>query len=123
MYNLNIINENNKLNKIEDVECASNFYKRLIGLMFKEKFSGLIFKQENPHKIYSSIHSYFMKVPIDIIYINTDRNIQEIVTLKPWHLHIPQKNNTKYIIELPENSIKKYSITINSKIVIENGKK
>ncbi len=124
MYNLLFINNKNKQkHKIENVDCADTYIKRLLGLMMKEKFNGLIFKQEKQNRYNASIHTSFMKAPIDIIYINNKMTIQEMKTLKAWKLYIPKYGNIKYIIELPEKSIEKYHLEIEDKVVIENEQK
>ncbi|MBQ6218380.1 MAG: DUF192 domain-containing protein [Methanosphaera sp.] len=123
MYKIIIKDRDNKEYAIiENLDYASTFKKRLIGLMFKKEFNGLIFKQKKRHKILSSIHTSFMKTTIDILYINSNMEIQEITTLKPWKIYIPLKSNIKYIIELPENTIKRLNIKQMQKVVIKNEK-
>lgn len=124
MYNIKILNKKNEQKStIDHLSCANTFIKRLLGLMGKNNYNGLIFKQKYPNTLVGSIHTCFMNAPLDIIYINKDMVIQEIITLKSWKLYIPKKGNIKYIIELPEKSIKKYNINIYDKIVIYHEKK
>ena len=124
MYNLIFIDKNNKQKyKIENISLANTFKKRLIGLMWKKKFNGLIFKQKYPNRYYASIHTCFMKVPIDLVFVNEKNEIQELNTLVPWKLYIPKNGYIKYIIELPENSMKKYELETGVKVVIEHEKK
>lgn len=102
-----------------EVECADTFKKRLFGLMGKKEFSGLLFKQKYSNKFLSSIHTSFMRVPIDLIYINKNMRITQTTTIKPWKIFIPKDDNTKYILELPENSIKNNDIKVNNTIKIK----
>lgn len=119
MYKIKIYNnKNEQKTNIRNISCADTFTKRLLGLMGKNKFNGLIIKQKHQSKYYNSIHTSFMKVPIDILYINNQMKIHELTTLNPWQLYIPKKGNIKYIIELPEKSINKHNIKINDKVVI-----
>jgi uncharacterized membrane protein (UPF0127 family) len=120
MYNLKFFNEKTRQNYvIYDITFANTFRKRLIGLMWKRNFNGLIFKQKLSNKFNASIHTCFMKVPIDIIYVNEKNEIQELKKLVPWKLYIPKNGYIKYIIELPENSIKKYELEKGIKVVVE----
>ena len=64
-----------------------------------------------------------MKVTIDLIFVNEKNEVQELKTLVPWKLYIPKNGYIKYIIELPENSIKKYGLEKGVKVVIEYEKK
>jgi uncharacterized membrane protein (UPF0127 family) len=102
-----------------EVECADTFKKRLFGLMGKKKFSGLLFKQKYSNRFFSSIHTSFMLVPIDLIYIDKNMRISQTTTLNPWNIFIPKDDNTKYILELPENSIKNNDIKVNNTIKIK----
>lgn len=40
----------------------------------------------------------------------------QTTTLNPWNIFIPKENNTKYILELRENSINMKNIKINTKV-------
>lgn len=124
MYKIKFINKKNKQNyTMTNIPCAKTFTQRLMGLMGKKNFNGLIFKQKNNNKLNSIIHTSFMKENIDIIYINREMKIQELTTLNPWKLYIPKKEYIKYIIELPEKSISNYKLEINMEVVIINEKR
>lgn len=114
MYKLIIDNE-----KVMEIDYAKSFKKRFFGLMGKKEFNGLLFKQRYSNKYLSSIHTCFMKVPIDLIYLDKKLNICELTTIYPWNLFIPEKNNTGYIIELPIMTIKRSNITLNSKVELK----
>ena len=117
MHEITIYSKQNK--KYIKLECASSFLKKLLGLMGKKRFDGLIFKQRYGNRFLSSIHTCFMRMPIDLIYINREMYVQETITLNPWKIYLPKKGNIKYIIELPKGSINKYDISLHTKISIE----
>lgn len=120
MYTITFINKNTKQKyKIKNISYANTFKKRLLGLMGKTNFDGLMFKQKYENRFYSSIHTCFMKVPIDIIYVNEKNEIQELKKLAPWKIYIPKNGYIKYIIELPENSINQYKLEKGVRVVIE----
>lgn len=120
MYTITFINKNTKQKyKIKNISYANTFKKRLLGLMGKTNFDGLMFKQKYENRFYSSIHTCFMKVPIDIIYVNEKNEIQELKKLEPWKIYIPKNGYIKYIIELPENSINQYKLEKGVRVVIE----
>ncbi len=124
MYTINFINKKTEEKyEIINIHCADNFMKKLLGLMGQKNFNGLIFKQKSKSRYFSSVHTSFMITGIDILYINDKNEIQELITLKPWKLYIPRKGYIKYIIELPENSIKKYHLETGVKVGIINEKK
>lgn len=121
MKSIKILGKNNKQkNMIKSVEYADTFTKRLIGLMGQKAFKGMLFKQKRTERIFSSIHTSFMKVPIDIIYINKNMEVIEKTMLKPWKIHIPENNNIKYILELPVGHSKLYDIKLKDKMVIKD---
>lgn len=119
IYKIIIINKNNK--QCLTVKHASNFIKRLKGLINKTEIKqGLIFIQKNKTSRYlASIHTHFMKETIDIIFLDNNKKIQDITTLKPWKIYTPKKGNIKYILELPQNTIKNNNITNNTIIEIK----
>jgi uncharacterized protein len=68
---------------VSDVLLATSFWDRLIGLMFRNRppqnSQGLMIDPCN------SIHTCFMKYPLDVIFLDaSNRIIKVIYDLKPW---------------------------------------
>ena len=63
------------------IKIADNYFKRLIGLMFKKDIDyGLLIIL----KYGSSIHTCFMRFTIDIYFLDENKIVFDKVTLKPW---------------------------------------
>lgn len=68
---------------IPEVKMAISYFTRLKGLMgvrdvkpgFGLWFSGC-----------TSIHCFFMRVPIDVIYLDSDDRVLAVDTVLPWHI-------------------------------------
>lgn len=100
-------------NEIKIIECKT-FFKRLMGFMFKRKTIdyGLLFDR------CSSIHTFFMFQPIDVVLLDKDNNIiKTYEALKPNRVILPKKQ-VKKVLELPINSIK-YLTSSNLKFIKE----
>ena len=90
-----------KYDKKIDIEIADDFFSRLIGLMFRGNAKlPLLF--EIPQKINSrkrsSIHSFFMRFDIVLVFIDEENSVYEIADLTPWNYYVPKKS-AKYIVE------------------------
>ena len=80
------------VNGFENLEVARGFWKRFRGLMGKTYIPveyALAFPQ------CSSIHTCFMRIPIDVIYLNVRGECIGVETLEPWRLgHAPEGTET-----------------------------
>ena len=86
--------------KFELVDCES-FQSRLMGLMFVKDFDYCM-----RFKNCSSIHTFFMKINIDVIMTDKDNNVLfTFKDLKPWKVILP-KAGVYNVYELPSGSIK-----------------
>ena len=99
---------NNK--EISLINCTS-FYQRLKGFMFtKQAKHALMFQRCN------SIHTFFMKMNIDVLMCDKNDNILFIYNnLKPNKIIFPKKNVYK-VIEIPTGI---FNINSNTKIKIK----
>lgn len=104
---MNLIYDNKR---IEIINCTS-FKQRLLGFMFKKTSNyALIFPKCN------SIHTFFMKMNIDVIMCDNDNNILYIYNdLKPNRIILP-KRKIKKVIEVPAGIFK---FKLNTKIEIK----
>ncbi|MFB0918670.1 MAG: DUF192 domain-containing protein [Clostridiaceae bacterium] len=95
MGNKILKNEKNGAVVLKELKIASTFWSRFMGLMGKIPAidEGLLIKPCN------SIHCFFMKVPIDVLFID-DENIvvKKIDSMKPWRVS-PIVLGSKAVIE------------------------
>ncbi|MDO8537534.1 MAG: DUF192 domain-containing protein [archaeon] len=113
--------KNNSTNQkiIEQTKIASNFFSRFKGLMFETKHDyALIFVLEKESIIGASIHMMFVFSPIDIVYLNSKKQIIDLAeNIQPWILNYSPKKAAKYFIELPNGLIKKNNLKLGQEIV------
>ena len=98
-----VINETRQTELGENVEVARSFWKRGIGLMFRSKLpdgTGLVIDP------CASIHTMWMRFPIDVLYVDKDGTINRAdEAMKPWRFG-PLFVHGKYVIELPPGTIR-----------------
>jgi hypothetical protein len=83
------------------ITCADNFLRRLKGLMFEDNIDfGLLIKTE----LGSSVHTSFMKFPIDIYFLDENKEIYEKTSLNPWKFYKPKKK-ASYILETKKGEL------------------
>ncbi|AFK22748.1 DUF192 domain-containing protein [Pyrococcus sp. ST04] len=83
-----------------EVKFADTFVKRFLGLMFRKPKYALIFILPTETRINASIHGFFMRESIDVIFLNSSKAVVDFTVLKPWRIYIP-KSPSKYVIEGP----------------------
>lgn len=98
---------------IEKCGIATGFFSRFLGLMCKKRLS----KKE---AIYfpncNSVHTFFMRFPIDVVFVDDKLRIQKIKeSVKPWRLILPHKN-IYGVIEIKAMTAKEVGIEIGKEI-------
>lgn len=85
-----------------DVRCATTFGARLRGLMFAAELPRRQGVWISPCK---SVHSCFMRFPIDVIFVDHENTVVGLVTnLRPWNFsHIFR--SAKGALEVPAGTI------------------
>jgi len=88
---------------------------------FIERFCGLMFKKDADYAVLfrrcSSVHTFFMRFNLDIVYLDKDDNVVKIVkNLKPWRVALPVKNAVS-ILEIPSGILKE-DIGVGDKIEV-----
>lgn len=86
----NIYDESNNL--ICQAMVADSLLSRGLGLMFRKglpRDGGLLIKFSRHIRSYS-IHSFFMRFTIDLVFLDNKNRIVDLHTLKPWGLFSPK---------------------------------
>ncbi|MBT3464804.1 DUF192 domain-containing protein [archaeon] len=102
-----LINKTNNKKIVSKIKFCKSILSKSKGLMFSKKIldEGLVFIFKGNVKI--GLHMFFVFFPIDVLFLDKDKKVVEIKqNFNPWTTYHP-KIKSKYIIELPNNAIKK----------------
>jgi len=87
---------------LDNLNLADTFYKRFVGLMGKKNLSRLTGLKIEPC---NSIHCFFMRIPIDVIFVSKDDVVLKTIhDMKPWRVS-PIVKGARYIIEANANEL------------------
>ena len=113
---MRIINKTKNTVLAENVVVADTPFSRVRGLLGKRELKpgeALIIKPCN------SIHTFFMRFPIDVLFLNKDnRVIDVILSLKPFRLTAIYFN-AAFVVELPVGTIQSTSTHKGDTLLIE----
>lgn len=87
-------------------DMADSFLSRFRGLMLKGNLErGMVLKlPKGRGRGGSAIHMFFMRMALDILFLNDRKQVVDQVNLKPWQMYTPKKA-ARYVVELEEGSI------------------
>ena len=106
------------------VKLADTFFRRFKGLMFTPNVNyALVFILPAETRANASIHMFFMFQSIDVIFLNSAREVVDFKKAKPWRVYMPREA-AKYVIEGPVGITKVLDVEIGDKIrwIAENEK-
>jgi hypothetical protein len=107
-----VLNKTNNIVIADNCKVADRFFSRFLGLMGKKSLpqgSGLLIKPCN------SIHMFFMKIPLDIVFIDESSSVIYLIeNIKPWHISKLVRGAVS-TIELPAGTIQHCNISIGDK--------
>jgi uncharacterized protein len=103
--NLLIINKT-KGSVLGQADIADSFFSRFKGLMLKKKIEkGLILKLPSQRsRRGAGIHMFFMRMPLDLIFVDSEKKVVDVATLDPWQTYTPIAP-ARYIIELEKGKL------------------
>ena len=102
----------------EKTKIAQGIFSKFRGLMLETRHDfALIFVLEKETIVGASIHMLFVFFPIDVVYLNKEKEIIELVQeLNPWILNYSPKKPAKYFIELPNGTIREKNLKLGEKL-------
>lgn len=96
--------------------AARSFYQRLRGLMGKPSLplgEGLLLFGDN------SIHTFFMRFPIDVLYLDGELRVVRLQeSMPPWKIG-PLVRGCRCIVELPPGVIRDTRTSVGDSITLE----
>lgn len=110
---MQVINKSKNTMLGDKISLADDFFSRLFGLIPKRKLAageGLIIKP------CSSIHMFFMKFPIDVLFVDDNNEIVYLLeNFRPWMVSKIVRGS-RYVIELPAGTIKRTNTQVGDAI-------
>lgn len=101
---------------VDKLDKATNFFKRFMGLMGREQLTndaGLLIVPCN------SVHSCFMKFPIDVVFLTKENRIVYIYeNMKPWRVSKIIKE-AYMVLELPKGRVTEVGLKVGEQIKFE----
>ena len=96
-----------------NIELARSVLRQATGLMFRRSIPrsfAMIFDMR--WEQYIGIHMMFVPFPIDLIYLDANRQIVDLRHLRAWTGMAHPKKPARYAIEMPAGTIEQYSLTV-----------
>ncbi len=99
-----IVNKTRQM-KVGYADMADSFISRFMGLMFKKNVDqGLILKiPKGRSRRGSGIHMFFMRMPLDILFLDEGKVVVDKVHLKPWQMYNPREP-ARFVVELEKGA-------------------
>ena len=101
---------------VSRAELADTFWARLRGLMGRPSLGageGLILKGEK------NIHTFFMKFPIDVLYVDRGWRVVRLHRAMPPNRIGPFVPRSFYVVELPEGGIEKTGTNVGDQLALQ----
>lgn len=100
---MQIVNVSRDQNLAVEAKVAGTFWTRLVGLLNRSEFGmgeGLVIKPCN------SVHTYFMRFPIDVAFLDSKYQIVHIIeNMTPFHFG-PIVKSAAFVVELPAGVVR-----------------
>jgi len=121
MHFVEIKNLTNPLKLAIRAGVCDNFSLKLRGLMFYSSISssdGLLFIEKEDTKINCSIHMFFMRFDISVIWINHELIVVDKALAKKWHPYYAPSYPACYTLETHASRLDHFAV--GDKIFLEN---
>jgi uncharacterized membrane protein (UPF0127 family) len=114
-----VINKRNNKVLVQDLEWARTMKERLVGLIGRKSLEcgrGLWIKRSG-----NSIHTCFMKFPIDVIFVNKKGLVKYAVkNIKPWKIVLTPLFFPTDCLELPAGTLDLNDTKVGDTVSVEN---
>lgn len=112
---MKVYNEDRDIELVSRGEIADSFWSRGRGLMGRSTFEpgeGLLIEPCN------SIHCFFMRVPIDVLYLDKENRVLDFdLELRPWRVGKPRWSAAK-VLELPAGTIARSATRVGDRLLV-----
>ncbi len=110
-----LVNDRTGARLATKLELAANPLRRMVGLLGRPSLAeggGMRFQPA------SSIHTLFMRFPIDVLFLDKDELVlKRVHSLQPWRFAAAR--GAKYVVELPAGTLLRHDIEVGDLIWVD----
>lgn len=95
------------------VNWCNSFLSKFKGLMFVSTLpanTGIILVESSESRINTAIHMLFMNFDITTVWINSEKQVVDVVVAKKWHLSYFPKKPAQYVLEINSSHLHDFNI-------------
>jgi uncharacterized protein len=92
---------------------ADTFFSRFRGLMLRSELAvdeGLLIEYSR-HLGSKSVHGFFMRFPLDLVFIDSEKRVVEIALLRPWKMYNPRAD-CRWVLELNAGFVERHGLRV-----------
>lgn len=96
-----------------NLEHASTVIKQMIGLMFRRSIPqdyAMIFDMR--WEQYISIHMLFVPFPIDLVYLDSNRQVVDFKHMRAWTGIATSRRPARFAIEMPAGTVERSGLNV-----------
>jgi hypothetical protein len=113
-----IVNRSKRESIASDAEFATSMWSRFRGLMLRDD-DHFVSGQALVIDPCTSIHMFFMRFPIDVLYLNRDNEVVRAQRrIKPWRIGPLYTRGARFVIELPAGTIERSGTEVGDSVAI-----
>lgn len=113
MYCVSLVNQSHPLQKPLVLTVCDTFFTRFRGYMLSKQITpteGLLFVGERQSVMDSSIHMFFMRFALAIIWLDTEKRVVDRKLALPWRPYYAPRSASLFTIETHPERISEFSI-------------
>jgi uncharacterized membrane protein (UPF0127 family) len=97
---------------LSEVEIAATLKARLRGLIGSKHFEGLLLLRPA-----NSVHTFFMRFPIDVAFLDRNLKIIDITAMKPWRIGWP-RSKARSVMEARQGLYDEWNLRVGDVVEI-----
>ncbi|MBV7700638.1 DUF192 domain-containing protein [Streptomyces sp. TRM70350] len=95
------------------LEIATSYRARTRGLLGRDAVHGAILLSPA-----NSVHTFRMRMPIDVAYLDRDLVVIAVRTMKPWRLGMPRPRS-RHVLEAEAGAMAAWGLRVGVRVTVE----
>jgi uncharacterized protein len=113
MYHVELVNKTRPYATPLILQVCNTFFSRFRGYMLKDKIittEGLLFVESYQSRLNSSIHMFFMRFTLGVIWLDTEKRVVDKKFARTWRPYYAPHSQAIYTIEIHPDRLGDFSI-------------